>query len=77
VLDPNVRGEIVCQIDTLRGYLTLEMSAPSVSPTAPPRPEERGNSDAAPSPLLEISTETVRVYRQAFGRGPTKARTRS
>jgi uncharacterized protein YbcI len=40
-----------------------------------PWPEERRNGDAAPSPLLAISNETVRLYKQAFGRGPTKART--
>jgi uncharacterized protein YbcI len=43
--------------------------------TALPRPEERRNGDAAMSPLLAISNETVRLYKQAFGRGPTKART--
>jgi uncharacterized protein YbcI len=28
----------------------------------------------APSPLLEIASVTVRLYKDAFGRGPTKAR---
>ena len=31
--------------------------------------------EAAPSPLLAISNETVQLYKQAFGRGPTKVRT--
>jgi uncharacterized protein YbcI len=30
----------------------------------------------AASPLLEISNATVRLYKQAFGRGPTHARSR-
>lgn len=30
----------------------------------------------AASPLLEISNATVRIYKTAFGRGPTRARTR-
>jgi uncharacterized protein YbcI len=30
----------------------------------------------ATSPLLEISNATVRLYKQAFGRGPTHARAR-
>jgi uncharacterized protein YbcI len=42
---------------------------------APLQPQERPNGEAAPSPLLAISNETVRLYKQAFGRGPTKART--
>jgi uncharacterized protein YbcI len=33
-----------------------------------------GNSDDA-SPLLEISNEMVRLYKDRFGRGPTKVRT--
>jgi uncharacterized protein YbcI len=51
------------------------MSAPLASTSALPRPEERRHSDAALSPLLAISNETVRLYKQAFGRGPTRART--
>ena len=27
-----------------------------------------------PSPMLEISNAVVRLYKEAFGRGPTKAR---
>jgi len=46
-----------------------------VSTAALLRPEERRSSDTASSPLLAISNETVRLYKQAFGRGPTKART--
>lgn len=51
------------------------MSAPSVSTSPLLRPEVRRASDSAPSPLLAISNETVRLYKQAFGRGPTRART--
>ncbi|MGH2887478.1 MAG: Na-translocating system protein MpsC family protein, partial [Solirubrobacteraceae bacterium] len=51
------------------------MSASSGSTTALPSPEERPEAQAAPSPLLAISNETVQLYKQAFGRGPTKART--
>lgn len=51
------------------------MSARLVSTAALPRREERRDSDALPNPLLAISNETVRLYKQAFGRGPTKART--
>jgi uncharacterized protein YbcI len=29
---------------------------------------------SAPSPLLDISNSMVRLYKEAFGRGPTKAR---
>ncbi len=37
-----------------------------------------GREPASPasSPLLEISNATVRLYKAAFGRGPTHARTR-
>jgi uncharacterized protein YbcI len=35
--------------------------------------ESRG-PDLGRSPLLQISTEMVRLYKEAFGRGPTKAR---
>jgi uncharacterized protein YbcI len=42
-----------------------------VSPAALPPSHLR----TASSPLLAISNETVRLYKQAFGRGPTKART--
>jgi uncharacterized protein YbcI len=42
-----------------------------VSPAALPPSHGR----TASSPLLAISNETVRLYKQAFGRGPTKART--
>jgi uncharacterized protein YbcI len=31
--------------------------------------------DREPSPLLAISNEIVRLYKEQFGRGPTKART--
>lgn len=51
------------------------MSAPSASTTAHPTPEERRAAEAALNPLLTISNETVRLYKQAFGRGPTKVRT--
>ena len=51
------------------------MSAPPPSATASPQPREHPHAEAAPSPLLAISNETVQLYKQAFGRGPTKART--
>jgi uncharacterized protein YbcI len=51
------------------------MSAPSASTTALPTPAESRAAEAAPSPLLRISNETVQLYKQAFGRGPTKVRT--
>lgn len=33
-----------------------------------------GRAPAAPSPLLDISNSMVRLYKDTFGRGPTKAR---
>jgi uncharacterized protein YbcI len=39
----------------------------------PPRPAATPPG-LAPSPMLELSNAMVRVYKQAFGRGPTKAR---
>ncbi|MGH2881106.1 MAG: Na-translocating system protein MpsC family protein [Solirubrobacteraceae bacterium] len=51
------------------------MSASFGSTTALPSPEQRPEAEAAPSPLLAISNETVQLYKQSFGRGPTKART--
>jgi uncharacterized protein YbcI len=51
------------------------MSAPSPSATTLPPPEESRAAEAAPSPLLTISNETVKLYKQALGRGPTKVRT--
>jgi uncharacterized protein YbcI len=47
------------------GLPRLEPVAPRLGPAAP-----------ATSPLLEISNATVRVYKAAFGRGPTHARAR-
>jgi uncharacterized protein YbcI len=47
-----------------------------------PGPESDGSLDGAgprpgsSSPLLEISNATVRLYKAAFGRGPTHARAR-
>ncbi len=47
-----------------------------------PFPEDGASGDgaeprsASSSPLLEISNATVRVYKAAFGRGPTHARAR-
>jgi uncharacterized protein YbcI len=47
-----------------------------------PGPEDGASSDGAvprqvsSSPLLEISNATVRLYKAAFGRGPTHARAR-
>ena len=38
-------------------------------------PERSGAATTADrSPMLEISNEIVRLYKEAFGRGPTKAR---
>jgi uncharacterized protein YbcI len=39
-------------------------------------PREIDNRSASGSPLLEISNATVRLYKAAFGRGPTHARAR-
>ncbi len=47
-----------------------------------PYPDSRASADGAErrsissSPLLEISNATVRLYKAAFGRGPTHARAR-
>src|SRR5690349_3277912 len=38
-------------------------------------PNGSGRDAAASAPLLEISNAMVRLYKEAFGRGPTKART--
>ena len=51
------------------------------APDEAPRIELGGASGLEPgsrlsSPLLEISNATVRLYKTAFGRGPTHARTR-
>jgi uncharacterized protein YbcI len=51
------------------------MPARSGSATASPQPKEPPTTAAAPSPLLTISNATVALYKQAFGRGPTKVRT--
>jgi uncharacterized protein YbcI len=40
---------------------------------APTNPTE-AQATAAPSPLLEIANVMVHLYKEAFGRGPTKAR---
>jgi uncharacterized protein YbcI len=42
----------------------------SLSPSRP------ADEDAASAPLVEISNAMVHLYKEAFGRGPTKARTR-
>jgi uncharacterized protein YbcI len=43
--------------------------------TAPQVRDDAGPDPAAPgSPLLHISNAMVRLYKEAFGRGPTKAR---
>ena len=55
--------------------LATAMPGPSRSATALPQPEESASTAAAPNPLLTISNETVALYKQAFGRGPTKVRT--
>jgi uncharacterized protein YbcI len=51
------------------------MSASSAPATALRTPEESRAAEAAPSALLTISNETVRLYKQLFGRGPTRVRT--
>ena len=51
------------------------MSAPPSSTTTLPATEERRSAEAATSPLLTISNETVRLYKNVIGRGPTKVRT--
>jgi uncharacterized protein YbcI len=38
-------------------------------------PSRPGRDASASAPLLEISNAMVRLYKDAFGRGPTKART--
>lgn len=38
-------------------------------------PSRSGRDGAVSAPLLEISNAMVRLYKEAFGRGPTKART--
>ena len=40
------------------------------------RPQRLERAPTAASPLLEIANATVRVYKEAFGRGPTQARAR-
>ena len=44
----------------------------SLSFDGPDRPSATATADR--SPMLEISNEMVRLYKEAFGRGPTKAR---
>jgi uncharacterized protein YbcI len=39
-------------------------------------PQEGGTDSVATNPLLEISNAMVRMYKTAFGRGPTHARAR-
>jgi uncharacterized protein YbcI len=48
------------------------MSGPDEGASGGPTVARAGSS----SPLLEISNATVRLYKAAFGRGPTHARTR-
>jgi uncharacterized protein YbcI len=38
-------------------------------------PDQGGSAAGDRSPMLEISNAMVRLYKEAFGRGPTKART--
>ena len=38
-------------------------------------PESNGRASTGQSPLLEISNAMVALYKEAFGRGPTRART--
>jgi uncharacterized protein YbcI len=42
---------------------------PAAAPAAAPRAV-----DLAANPLLDLATAVVRLYKQTFGRGPTKAR---
>lgn len=36
--------------------------------------EQTASAPSAPTPLLDISNSMVRLYKETFGRGPTKAR---
>jgi uncharacterized protein YbcI len=42
---------------------------------SPPAPELAETVDGQPSPRADIFREMVRLYKEQFGRGPTKART--
>jgi uncharacterized protein YbcI len=42
--------------------------------TSPASRLDEDHSDGAKSPMLEIANAIVRLYKEAFGRGPTKAR---
>lgn len=73
---PDIRLRIACQNDTLWGTLSASaMSASLASTSAFAQPQESRDTEVASSPLLAISNETVQLYKQAFGRGPTKVRT--
>src|SRR5437588_2687411 len=45
-----------------------------ISAGAEEREQHGGSAVNARSPMLEISNAMVRLYKEAFGRGPTKAR---
>src|SRR5437588_5851043 len=45
-----------------------------ISAGAEEREQHGGSAVNARSPMLEISNAIVRLYKEAFGRGPTKAR---
>ena len=46
-----------------------------LSGSVPARSRRRRGDDLAAQPSLEISNAMVRLYKEAFGRGPTKVRT--
>lgn len=46
-----------------------------IEPVPATTPEESGHDPARDSVRAEISREMVRLYKEVFGRGPTKART--
>jgi uncharacterized protein YbcI len=58
--------------------VTHDSEAPDGATQFEPDAGPSGLERASPpgSPLLEISNATVRIYKTAFGRGPTHARTR-
>lgn len=51
----------------------IDERAPSGS--VPARSRRRGSDELASQPSLEISNAMVQLYKETFGRGPTKART--
>lgn len=72
-------ARLVCNLRALRHRYAARSKLPSAvmaQATSAPRAERNGASGdgATGSPLLHISNAMVRLYKEAFGRGPTKAR---